>query len=304
MKFLVRFVLFLMLVLAVGLVALFVGRNTVATRLARSALSERGVVCTPLVLSLDGLLSRAEVGNTSCALAEGDVERVGLSRGLHADLSWRGPTRIVIPSAELTRRRREDPPDIRGLLAGQVPERLRSLLLQLADLSRDENLPSVQIEGLRILGASKIVEIRGLNLDRKEDHLALSLASVAPPSRGTGPGPEPRAGLVNMRGRATSSEVTLSGHIDVGVEFGEVDLSRAVPVELIGRGLDGPSPRYEVRLEPSERLERLRALRQRAPSGLPRPEDIEQGVREVLERSRERREARRGRRKGPLSPLR
>lgn len=302
MKFLARATLILLLVGAAGVFVVFMVRDAVATRVVRSALSERGIACAPLLLSLDTLLKKAAVEPTSCVLVKGDIERVGFSEGFHAELSWGRPARIVLPLVELTQRSGEDPPDVRGLLSGEVPERLRSLLVRLAAWSRERNPPTFQVERLRISGASRVVEVRELDLDPREDHLAVSLSSLAPPARPTSHGPELQGGLVNVRGRATASQVTLSGYIDFEMELARVDVKRAIPVQLIGRGLDGPSPRYEVRLGPSDGLERLRALRQRATSGRPRPEDIEQGVRSVLQRSQERREARRTRRGGPLLP--
>lgn len=61
-------------------------RDTIATMLARSALEERGVLCEPLLVHVEGAFDRLEVAPGRCEIAEGSV----------ASIAWSSPLAVAM----------------------------------------------------------------------------------------------------------------------------------------------------------------------------------------------------------------
>lgn len=256
-----RIVAALVVLGVVAAVGAFVVRNVIATSIADRALRERGLVCVPLSVSLAWDLSAVDVAPTACTIATGRVASLGLAGGAHVALAERTPTRVVLPDLELGLRDTDVPQGAAGaMLAGDVPEPLQHALDGMAQLSARTDVPRIDLELMQITGRGRSVTAHDVHVARDGAALTATIASVAPP---------PRAGLLveiggsvaGLRIRATPSAVSIAGELVLDVEvLGAPAVDRHVAFRLSGAALDGPTPHYELWVERSERLDRLRAL--------------------------------------------
>lgn len=242
--------LIVVLVILVGLpLAAWLLRGIIATSMAASELSSRGLSCDErFAVSLSALFDEATVAPTRCAHEGGLVEAIELTGPARIRLEGFAPSAVEAEGVRLTLRDR----DLRGgsgwaqqLRRINLEQRVAGLVKGLSELSQ-MGLPRTSVAQAEVLrGGDTIATLRLLELtpgspmpvgiDRVEFTAVMGAARLTLSAvTGTATG-----AAVHLEGDATArAGVALLGSFSTGGEF-----------ELDASGLDSASP--ELRLQAS-----------------------------------------------------
>ncbi len=242
----------------------WVGVGFAVTALVNGALAERGMECDPIDVGVALDLSRATLGPTRCAFAEGPIAEVRLTGGGHADLDAdRQVTRVEASGLELDLT--ADPPRdvVAGLIErGEVPPRVRESMRDLAALATRDDLPTFAVRRVLLRRRTHFVTFRRVTLDREGDAVVIRVESAGPPPMG-GERIRIEGRMRDLEIRATPRDVRIAGRLEVDAVIGRREIHEAAPFAMTGTGLDGDAPTFGVELELSENLRRLRERHER-----------------------------------------
>ena len=229
------------------LIALF-SMDTVATRIARGQLAERGIVCDARFhVDVAMTLGSAVIAPSRCDMAEGAVESIELVDPVDVELSGLAPTRIEAPSLRMVLRI-EPPvplggPGLGGVLDTlHIPERIGGLARALAQLSQEELPEHTHVARCEVRREGQIVAALSDVTLRHEAALDTHVARVDLPSLGA-LGVRADVGGTELRGAASADTVTLDGtlHANASVPLlGSIEREGAVHIEVTHLETDSP----------------------------------------------------------------
>lgn len=143
-------------------------RDTVATSLARDALSQRGLTCDDrFSVEVSALFGSATVGPTRCTRAEGHLEAIELLGPARVELSGLEPTSVEAESVRITLRDRDVPggaswsPELARL---HLEQRVAGLVKGISELSRLDLPPTTIVRGDVRRGSSALATAHQLVL--------------------------------------------------------------------------------------------------------------------------------------------
>lgn len=228
-------------------------KDAIATSVARDRLRERGVECDErFAASIAWSLDEVVIAPAYCTLGEGPVESVELIDPVRVALEGGEPAHV--DGGAVRAILRGEPPAVRAggfhaaLAAIEVPERVGMIASGLARLAGSE-LPATELASLEIArhGTGAIATLAGVHADGASP-LGVRVDRVSMPALAGPLGASATAALRAVEARATSRRVEMEGDLEVDAALPILGaLRQSTHLVLIGEGLDGAEPRWELR---------------------------------------------------------
>lgn len=253
------------------------------------ALATRGMACAPIEVTPSADLRRLDVAPTRCTFAEGRVASMRAPAGLQVFLDEeQNAERVRVPGLELDMR--DEPPReiVRALVeGGEAPRPLRQAMQGLSALAEREDLPRVRLDRVLIQRDGRAVTLRDVVMDRDGDAVAFRVEHAAPPAF-----ERPRlrfAGqLVDLAARATVTEARLSGRLELEARLGPRTFAEQVRFRLDATDLDAEVPDVRIAVNLTEGLRDLRERARRRREARAQDDDDGPGLRDRVHRMADR----------------
>lgn len=231
--------------------------DPIATSVARDRLAEQGIECDDrLSVDLGWALDVARIAPTTCTMREGDVAAfelldpvtIELGEGFEARLVTGGRARVVT---------RIDPPVVHASGLGaivdalEIPDRIGMLVAGAARLSGDD-LPQIEMGSIEVARDDRVSALlTGVHLVGRTatTPLALRVDRADLPAIAGPLGARATIAIAPMSAEATPSHATLEGDLRIDASLPLLGgLQRDVHLAVVGDGLDGPTPRYDIQM--------------------------------------------------------